>query len=87
MKQYNGWPNRFTWSTHLWLTNDERTYRTVHNIVQSAPNDFAATENLKEFVGELLIGEEPIANLATDILSYVVHLIDYSKLVAAFKEE
>jgi hypothetical protein len=29
---YNGWPNRATWNTHLWLTNSPWAYRVAREV-------------------------------------------------------
>lgn len=33
---YNGWPNRETWNTFLWMGNEPNTYEAVREIARSA---------------------------------------------------
>lgn len=37
---YQGWTNRETWATALWINNDEGLYITVRNFMDYAVNDF-----------------------------------------------
>lgn len=41
-KTYNGWRNRATWNTALWLTNDESIYRTMVDHFRDEPIDRAS---------------------------------------------
>lgn len=35
---YNGWSNRETWNTNLWIDNSYETHRAVKNIVEHLNN-------------------------------------------------
>lgn len=38
-KSYNGWSNYETWCVHLWLSNDEGTYRHCRSLARGATNE------------------------------------------------
>ena len=47
---YQGWPNYETWCVHLWLSNDEGTYRYCRALAAEcraeAPNDQRVTDGV-----------------------------------------
>jgi hypothetical protein len=45
-KLYNGWKNRATWNTALWLTNDESIYRSM---ISFFADEDITTENARFF--------------------------------------
>ena len=38
---YHGWPNRETWSFHLWITNEQATYEEARRVARDAAADTA----------------------------------------------
>ena len=76
---YNGWRNRETWLTHLWLTNDPGTYEAA----REAALDGA--ESLKTLVESWVLPEE--ASLAADLLSTALAWVDWEEVAVALTEE
>ena len=38
MEKYNGWTNRPTWAVHLWITNEEWSYKETRRMKFSGPH-------------------------------------------------
>ena len=85
---YNGWTNRETWATYLWLTNDEGLY---HHALQLVSMDIFRIEKDREMnmwvnmelfdfdnmTREMYMMREDIGSLwRVDWRSVVDHLID-----------
>src|SRR3990172_552402 len=45
---YNGWTNYETWCVHLWLTNDEGTYKFCRGLARRAAKVAADCEQVRE---------------------------------------
>ena len=99
-EKYNGWTNRETWLVHLWLTNDEQTYRTCVDLAKecwrSAVTDgslsksdvarFRLADRLKEFVDE----GNPLserADMYSDLLGGALASVDWREIAEAFRED
>jgi hypothetical protein len=56
---YNGWANRATWNTHLWLTgNDENTYKIATKVAQRGTVEASALR-IKGFCQDLWGSKTP----------------------------
>lgn len=90
-KKYNGWANYETWCVHLWLTNDEGSYRywseEAERHRKKAGEDASGTlaEQLKSELEEA----SPIeaASVFSDLLNAALGEVDWHEVADAFLEE
>jgi hypothetical protein len=73
---YNGWRNWETWVTHLWLTNDEGTYR----YWREQGEVFTTTHGL----AYEMRAEVPTSGAVGDSVSW--HRVDWDQVAEAFLE-
>lgn len=61
-EQYNGWTNRETWATKLWLDNDQSFYYHAKDMASGYHDDQRGlADALEEWVAELLDMEEVLS--------------------------
>ena len=54
-EQYNGWTNRETWATALWIDNDQGLYYNAKQMTAGYDGDVRGlADALEEWIGELL---------------------------------
>ena len=95
-EQYNGWTNRETWLTNLWLTNDQGIYEyVVESLQQNPPGRTPAVETLRRIVEELVAPTEQVgdwtvirqAGLREDFLGQCVARVNYDEILEGFQDE
>lgn len=88
---YEGWANRETWLVNLWLTNDEGTYYMAREIARGEPPQvspgYDPVEHMREFVEGIVLGDEPPANLTTDLLIGSLSRVEYREIVEGLQED
>lgn len=47
-EKYNGWTNYETWAVHLWLTNEEGSYNSCHELAANAKKDATESEPVRK---------------------------------------
>ena len=90
-KGYNGWANYETWCVHLWLTNEEGSYRYWREEAgrhrKKSGEDASGTlaEQLKSELEEASPIEE--ASLFSDLLNAALGEVDWFEVADAFLED
>ena len=76
-----------TWLVHLWLSNDEGSYEYARGIANAPGGRYRAVEDMREAVESIVLGDEPPASLATDLLTQTLGEVDWREVAAAFRDE
>ncbi len=94
---YNGWTNYETWAVHLWLTNDEGSYRhwtdraeVLHGECGDEPDESESA--LRQLADEIRDAVEdectlPTACLASDLLATALGEVNWHEIALAFVDE
>ena len=83
---YNGWINRETWATALWLTNDQGTYETVLDLLAGCDTQYEATQRLQAFITDEAYPLET-ASLYSDLLNSALARVEWRDVVAHVWED
>lgn len=99
-EKYNGWSNYETWAVHLWLSNDEPSYRMIRDLCQGNNDELQGPLKLKRFIEDqadecldvrthryLTEGLQfAIDGIISDIFRANLKTIDWLEIWRAFRE-
>lgn len=80
-EQYNGWSNRETWLTNLWLTNEEHGYAVLMEAVSLQRPAVDKAEWLRAQLEEQLDMEVVEPCLWCDLLQHAFRRVDWLEIV------
>ena len=78
---YNGWTNRETWLTSLWLNNDRGNYELLLNIYRINKPDRYKAERLKSMIEDQMYDLDLNASLFSDLLSTSLDRVDWLEVI------
>ncbi len=56
---YNGWTNKETWNTALWMGNEESLYKLIHRVLSNSKNEGDFATHLESFLLIIWDGKTP----------------------------
>lgn len=81
---YNGWSNYETWVVNLWLTNDQRYYEELCNIVSSEDDLYNKAEALEDWLRFEYDGE--YSSIWADLINNSLAEVDWYEIVKMNQE-
>ena len=76
---YNGWTNRETWLTNLWLTNEPETERKLRQISGKLANRQDRAQVLAVYVTAMAPLDDP--SLYTDLIQGALDRVDWAEII------
>lgn len=79
--QYQGWANYPTWAVHLWLANEEGSYRATQDVLSGADTAYEGGAALRAWIEDGNPVEE--ASMYADILAWALQIVDWDSVARA----
>lgn len=100
-KEYNGWPNKFTWQVYTSLSSDYQTYTILRDVVDAIKNTaekgwkYKAADHIKEYVTSRMyewsdergrLRGAALHTLFSGLLNDALNQVDWGRVAEAFDE-
>jgi|SRR3990172_2276076 len=84
-KKHNGWANYETWSTVLWLDNDDGAHYEMRDLARRSLDQNRLAQSIKDYVENMVSLDE--VSLRTDLLSAALSEVDWYDIARHYWED